>query len=69
LNYFFSSLRSFHLKDSFVAPFDWMKGGVENYKTHQFIPLKPAGKGRNERYTSTVIIFSMEYFEWLKKNS
>lgn len=37
-------------------------------KTYQFIPLKPAGKGKNERYTSTVFMLSMEYFEFLKKS-
>lgn len=36
-------------------------------QTYQYIPLKPAGKGKNERYTSTAFMLSMEYFEFLKK--
>jgi len=36
-------------------------------QTYQFIPLKPAGKGRNERYTASAFMLSMEYFEFLNK--
>jgi hypothetical protein len=35
-------------------------------QTYQFIPLKPAGKGRNERYTATAFMLSMDYFKFLK---
>lgn len=38
-------------------------------KTYQYIPLKPSGKGKNERYTSTVFMLSLDYFEFLKKQS
>ncbi|NWK57073.1 exo-alpha-sialidase [Verrucomicrobiaceae bacterium N1E253] len=36
-------------------------------KTYQFIPLKPSGKGKNERYSTTAFTLSVEYFEFLKK--
>lgn len=38
-------------------------------KTYQFIPLKPSGKGKNERYTATAFMLSMEYFEFLKTSN
>ncbi|MEJ6718053.1 MAG: sialidase family protein [Akkermansiaceae bacterium] len=34
-------------------------------ETHQFIPLSPSGKGRDERYTATCFILSMDYFDFL----
>lgn len=33
--------------------------------THQIIPLAPNGKGRDERYTATSFLFSVEYFNFL----
>jgi len=33
--------------------------------THQIINLKPNGKGRDERYTTSALIFSMDYFNAL----
>lgn len=34
-------------------------------ETHQFIPLSPSGKGRDERYTATCFMLSMDYFDFL----
>ncbi len=36
-------------------------------ETHQFIPLSPSGKGRDERYTATCFMLSMDYFDLLSK--
>lgn len=35
-------------------------------QTRQFIPLKPFGAGKNERYTTTAFMLSMDYFDFLK---
>ena len=37
--------------------------------THQIIQLAPNGKGRDERYTATSFLFSVEYFNFLLKGS
>ena len=34
-------------------------------QTHQIIDLKPDGKGRDERYTTSLLIFSMDYYDAL----
>lgn len=36
-------------------------------QTYQFIPLKPAGRTKNERFSATAFMLSMEYFEFLNK--
>jgi len=37
-------------------------------ETHQYIPLSPNGKGKDERYSATVFMLSMDYFKFLQTN-
>jgi hypothetical protein len=36
-----------------------------NMSHHQIINLKPNGKGKDERYTTSALIFSLDYFNAL----